>query len=542
MRYNKTMNKHTPIKDIPPALRPREKFKKYGVVALTNDELLAILLGSGIEGMNVSEIAKTIIKKYSSNLVNTSYKVLMQEKGIGEVKAMLLECSFELAKRMILKDDSKKQITAPRDLESDLQEYKNQKKEHLVAFYLSPTNHLLFKEVISIGTVDTSLIHPREIIAPALEHRATAIILAHNHPFGDSKPSNKDIEITKMIDEACTLMGIVLMDHLIISGSGFFSFRESFTKNTSEGLDNDFYIRQGAVQRSLFDFYYDNPSLEIKTIKPLAISTKIVNIENKININQRRYLGNKHNVLNLIDNVIQEKIPHFDSLCDIFGGTGSVGYHYNTNTNKIITNDLLYSNYLSLHSFLGSKNIDEMKLTDILYDLNNIKILNDNYVSQNFGNRYFSLETAKKIGEIREKINQLFLSGKINFDEKAILLTSLLYAMDRVANTVGHYDAYIKKEIKIENFVLKMPNINYDFNSKNEIYNLDANTLIRQIECDVLYLDPPYNSRQYSDSYHLLENIMRWEKPEVHGEAKKFDRTHLKIYQNTFSYTNQKVA
>jgi len=114
--------------------------------------------------------------------------------------------------------------------------------------------------------------------------------------------------------------------------------------------------------------------------------------------------------------------------------------------------------------------------------------------------------------------------------------------MDRVANTVGHYDAYIKKEIKIENFVLKMPNINYDFNSKNEIYNLDANTLIRQIECDVLYLDPPYNSRQYSDSYHLLENIMRWEKPEVHGEAKKFDRTHLKIYQNTFSYTNQKVA
>jgi adenine-specific DNA-methyltransferase len=522
------LTKHVTIKNTPFALRPREKFKKYGSLSLTNDELLAILLGSGIEGKNVSEISKSIIKKYSSNIVNTDYKELMKEKGIGEVKAIQLECSFELVKRLIVKDDVKKQIISPKDLESDLQEYKNLKKEHLIAFYLSPTNHLLFKEVISIGTVDTSLIHPREIIAPALEHRATAIILAHNHPFGNSNPSAKDIEITKTIDEACKLMGLALIDHLIVSNDGIFSLREKLNKqNQSEIIDNDFYTRQGAVQKSLFDFYYDEPMSVKSIISSMNIKSKSTD-ENKININQRRYLGNKHNVLNLIDNVMEEKIPYFDSLCDIFGGTGSVGHHYNTNTNKIITNDLLYSNYLSLHSFLGSKYIDELKLAGILYDLNNIKTLNDNYVSQNFGDRYFSLETAKKIGEIREKINRLFLSGKVNFDEKAILLTSLLYAMDRVANTVGHYDAFIKKEIKVEKFVLKMPNINYDFNSKNEIYNLDANTLIRQIECDVLYLDPPYNSRQYSDSYHLLENIMRWEKPEVHGEAKKFDRTHLK--------------
>lgn len=281
----------------------------------------------------------------------------------------------------------------------------------------------------------------------------------------------------------------------------------------------------------------------IHTIIPrrTALSTMSNSIDT-FDIQQRRYLGNKFNVLSLIDEVINNEIGECEKFCDIFGGTGVVGHHYNTKSNKIITNDLLYSNYLSLHSFLGSKNIDELKLADILYDLNNIKILNDNYVSQNFGDRYFSLQTAKKIGEIREKINQLFLSGKVNFDEKAILLTLLLYAMDRIANTVGHYDAYIKKEPKAENFVLKMPNINYDFNSKNEIYNLDANTLIRQIECDVLYIDPPYNSRQYSDSYHLLENIMRWEKPDVHGEAKKFDRTHLKRYQNTLLYTNQKVA
>lgn len=519
------MTKKISIKEIPLALRPREKFKKYGVSFLDNSELLAILLGSGVEGKNVSEVSKSLIKKYANKLVDTDYKELMKEKGIGEVKAIQLQCVFELSKRLLQTDTTKPIITSPSDLEEFLKPLKKEKKEHLIAFYLSPTNHLLAQETISIGTVDTNLIHPREIFAPAFEHRATGVIIAHNHPFGSCEPSKEDSDITKKIIEAGEVVGVKLIDHIIVSSTQNYSFLDAkYENNNTEQL----YLRQGAVQRSLFDFYYEKPSLEIKTIKPLAISTKTVNIENKININQRRYLGNKHNVLNLIDNVIQEKIPHFDSLCDIFGGTGSVGHHYNTNTNKIITNDLLYSNYLSLHSFLGSKNIDEMKLTDILYDLNNIKILNDNYVSQNFGNRYFSLETAKKIGEIREKINQLFLSGKINFDEKAILLTSLLYAMDRVANTVGHYDAYIKKEIKIENFVLKMPNINYELNSQNEIYNLDANTLIRQIECDILYLDPPYNSRQYSDSYHLLENIMRWEKPEVHGEAKKFDRTHLK--------------
>ncbi|MGE4419333.1 MAG: DNA repair protein RadC [Sulfurimonas sp.] len=243
------MTKHVTIKNTPFALRPREKFKKYGSSSLTNDELLAILLGSGIEGKNVSEISKSIIKKYSSNLVNTSYKELMKEKGIGEVKAMLLECSFELTKRMLVNDTTKKQIISPKDLESDLQEYKHLKKEHLIAFYLSPTNHLLLKEVISIGTVDTNLIHPREIIAPALEYRATAIILAHNHPFGDSNPSDKDIEITKTIDEACKLMGLALIDHLIVSNDGIFSLREKLNKqNQSEIIDNDFYYNEPIVQ------------------------------------------------------------------------------------------------------------------------------------------------------------------------------------------------------------------------------------------------------------------------------------------------------
>ena len=154
---------------------------------------------------------------------------------------------------------------------------------------------------------------------------------------------------------------------------------------------------------------------------------------------------------------------------------------------------------------MGATDVDEQKILQIIDELNNLKLTKSNYASINFGGKYFTSETALRIGDIREKINQLFIANTINFQEKSILLTSLLYAMDRVANTVGHYDAYIKKEPTRDNFVLKLPNINYKANKGNQIYNQDANTLIRQIECDVLYIDPPYNSRQYCDSYHLLE-------------------------------------
>jgi adenine-specific DNA methylase len=104
----------------------------------------------------------------------------------------------------------------------------------------------------------------------------------------------------------------------------------------------------------------------------------------------------------------------------------------------------------------------------------------------------------------------------------------LNYSIDRIANTVGHYDAYIKKELKNLNFEMKLINIDIEKNINNQIYNKDANLLIRDIECDILYLDPPYNSRQYSDAYHLLENLSLWQKPEVFGVAKKFDRSKIK--------------
>ncbi len=245
-------------------------------------------------------------------------------------------------------------------------------------------------------------------------------------------------------------------------------------------------------------------------------------------ISQRRYLGNKNSILPFIEEIIKTEIGDFDSLCDIFSGTGVVGEYFNIQDKKIISNDLLYTNYVSLNAFLSAEPFDEVKVLKIINEFNALKVHEDNYFSQHFGNKYFSLDIARKIGYIREKLKTLFVEHQINRQEKNILLTSLMYAVDRIANTVGHYDAYIKKEIRPQNLEMKMLNISSDANKNNEIHNKDANLLVRDIECDILYLDPPYNSRQYCDAYHLLENLSLWNKPEVFGVAKKFDRTKIK--------------
>ena len=254
-------------------------------------------------------------------------------------------------------------------------------------------------------------------------------------------------------------------------------------------------------------------------------------------INQRRYLGNKSSILSFIEEIIKNKIGEFNSFCDIFAGTGSVGDYFNKRNRKIIVNDLLYHNYVTLSAFLNCDDFDKEKVLSIIDELNSIKTDEENYFSINFEDRYFCKKNAKRIGAIREKIREIFLKDMISRKEKNILLTSLIYSIDKIANTVGHYDAYIKKEIKEKEFTLKMIDTDLEQNQNNEIYNLDANVLIRDIECDILYLDPPYNSRQYSDMYHLLENLALWQKPEVKGIAKKFDRSHLKSGYNRLEAT-----
>lgn len=245
-------------------------------------------------------------------------------------------------------------------------------------------------------------------------------------------------------------------------------------------------------------------------------------------ISQRRYLGNKNSILPFIDEIIKNEVGKFDSFCDIFSGTGVVGEYFNVKERKIISNDLLYQNFISLNAFLNDEEFDKQKVSNYIAEFNASTTSRDNYFSKNFGGRYFRDDVAKKIGYIRQEIKKLFISDAINLKEKQILLTSLNYAIDRIANTVGHYDAYIKKEIREQNLEMKMLDMDVEKNLNNEVHNADANMLIRDIECDVLYMDPPYNSRQYCDAYHLLENLSLWQKPEVFGVAKKFDRTKIK--------------
>ena len=241
-------------------------------------------------------------------------------------------------------------------------------------------------------------------------------------------------------------------------------------------------------------------------------------------LKNRRFLGNKYKLLGFIKNIIDENIGNFDSFCDPFAGTGVVGEYFNTNTNQIISNDLLTSNYVALKAFLSTTNIQWNNLIEKIKYLNLFTPSEDNYVSLNFGGTYFSIENAMKIGWIREEIEKI----SENEEEKCLLLTSLIYAMDKVANTVGHYDAYRKVLDTTTPLKMLIPDIKTQMNNRNIIFKEDANKLVRKIDCDILYLDPPYNSRQYSDAYHLLENIVEWKKPEVFGVAKKMDRKHIK--------------
>lgn len=242
-------------------------------------------------------------------------------------------------------------------------------------------------------------------------------------------------------------------------------------------------------------------------------------------INNRRYLGNKYKLLPFIKNVISRECGYFESFADIFAGTGAVASAY---TDKILyTNDILYSNYLCHITWFSDEEFEMEKIEKYIDFYNSDLPYEENYMTVNFSDTYFSRENCSKIGFIRENIENEFNSGNLNNRERAILITSLLYGIDKIANTCGHYDAYRKRAEFAESFTLCVPEPNKNL-KHNHCFNEDTNELVKSIEADVVYIDPPYNSRQYCDAYHLIENIACWKKPEVFGVAKKMDRTALK--------------
>lgn len=264
-------------------------------------------------------------------------------------------------------------------------------------------------------------------------------------------------------------------------------------------------------------------------IKKNRIEEKVQEIElpyKTTKINNRRYLGNKYKLLSFITKVVEEECENINTVADIFAGTGAVASAFTDK--KIITNDIMYSNYICHVAWFSSEEYSEDKIVELIMGYNSMVVTEDNYMSENFANTYFSLEDCRKIGFIREDIERRFEANDINAKERALLITSLLYGMDKIANTCGHYDAY-RQGVEFEKHLeLSVPLPDTDLNENNVCYNMDTNILVSDIEADLVYIDPPYNSRQYCDAYHLLENVARWNKPEVFGVAKKMDRSSLK--------------
>lgn len=252
-------------------------------------------------------------------------------------------------------------------------------------------------------------------------------------------------------------------------------------------------------------------------------------------INNRRYLGNKYKLLDFIKSTIASECQGINTVADIFAGTGSVASAFTDK--KLITNDILYFNYICHVAWFGSQKYNESKIEALVCYYNLAQPQEENYMSENFSDTFFSAADCRKIGFIREDIEKHYNAGEINARERAILITSLLYAMDKIANTCGHYDAYIKGATFEKHLELTLPLASNENNQNNQCYNEDANKLVERIEADLVYIDPPYNSRQYCDAYHLLENVARWEKPAVTGVALKMDRSKLKSDYCTSSAT-----
>lgn len=217
------------IGDLPQTSRPREKLLRLGCVThLTEHDLLCLALGSGGPGLPVGQLAHDLegLLFPGSPLLEgpPNLEELTALKGLGTAKASALLAGLELGRRMCMSRG--RPILEPNDALSHLLWMQSLRKEHFHALYLDTRRHLIAAETISVGTLDSSLVHPREVFRPALLHAASAVLVAHNHPSGDPEPSAEDLALTRRLDKAASLLGLALLDHLVVGRLGFVSLRE----------------------------------------------------------------------------------------------------------------------------------------------------------------------------------------------------------------------------------------------------------------------------------------------------------------------------
>lgn len=216
------------VSDLPRGVRPREKMLQGGPKALSHVELIAVILGTGTRKENVLKIAERLIRRYGvGSMPALTVREWADNPGVGEARACRLSALFELSRR-VEKASSREapRIGGPKDVYAQARDLCRAKKEHLLGLYLDSQNHLLARETLSIGSLNTTRTHPREILHPAIVHLALGFILVHNHPSGTLVPSTDDVEFTRAIGRAAELMGIPLYDHVIVSREGFVSLKE----------------------------------------------------------------------------------------------------------------------------------------------------------------------------------------------------------------------------------------------------------------------------------------------------------------------------
>lgn len=216
------------IKDLPDSSRPRERFVKYGVEALSDAELFAIILRTGTKNENVVEVANKLISEYGlGKLFECSLKELRKIKGIGNTKAIELLTIAEIQKRISQSKNSIKKISRAEDVFNYFYErLKDEKQENFYILILNNQNNIIKEELISKGILDASIIHPREVFKPAIKNSASKIILIHNHPSGNPEPSPEDLDITKQLIEAGKQLDIKVLDHVIIGYEKWWSWME----------------------------------------------------------------------------------------------------------------------------------------------------------------------------------------------------------------------------------------------------------------------------------------------------------------------------
>jgi DNA repair protein RadC len=212
------------IKDLPYFNRPREKLIARGPEALSETELLAILLGSGVKGKNVILVARSILRKLDKDREKLDVKSLMAIKGIGLAKACQIIAAVEFSRRRFFRDSVV--VQKAKDVLPFISHVAYKKQENFLCISLNGANEIIGNRVVTIGLLNSSQIHPREVFADAISDRAASVILAHNHPSGLLKPSPDDLAVTKQMLEAGKILGISVLDHIIITPKGYLSFKE----------------------------------------------------------------------------------------------------------------------------------------------------------------------------------------------------------------------------------------------------------------------------------------------------------------------------